>query len=133
MVIEIPQDGIVQENIPWEANVPDHGVAEHTFWLISLYGPGATEANVRSVWYLSAATEVTTTSMSRIDSTSNNLKGRGVPEGDLSCITIIAEGYNVGTGNPEGIEYDSRFDLYPITVVIPFGATIVGIPTWEKV
>ncbi len=106
----------IQETINWEASVLDHGVAEHTFWLISYYAPselGSTEQEVLDNWYYVAATPVTTSSMSRIDET---ITTTDILPGTYSCVTMIAEGYNPGTGLWIDPIYNSRFDSDVIIV-----------------
>ena len=90
----------VTETIWWEANVPDHGIVIHPFYLFSLYGINTNGTiagfQINSGVYII----VNTSSMSRFDqTTTHNIS-------QYDCLTIISEGYNTSTGQIIGI-YDA--------------------------
>jgi len=81
----------IRETINWEASVPNHGVTEHTFYLLSLYGTDIDGTLENFQIEKGVYMKVTTPSMSRSD----NLTCSEVTKFD--CLTIIAENYDGST------------------------------------
>jgi len=134
---EVPQGGAIRETIGWEASVPDHGTATHTFYLFSIYGSETgTETteeekvtNIINTKVAGAYITVDTYSMSRTDDVDTYIP-TDAPTGTYSCATIIAEDYvdTDGDGVPDSITgiYDYYVDTDILTVVKGLGATIVS-------
>lgn len=79
----------IKETIIWEANVPDHGVATHTFYLFSFYGINTNGTIGGFQIYNGTYDIIDTPSMSR----DSDLITPNVSQYD--CLTIIAEDYDI--------------------------------------
>lgn len=120
---EVPQGGTIRETINWEASVPDHGIATHNFYLLSIYGSGTTEADILANMVSGAYIILTVVSESRVGDYIDNPIAADAPLGTFSCATFIAEDFDGTT--IIGV-YDSKVDVNVLTITPGLGATIIS-------
>jgi len=124
---EVEQEGTIRETLGWEASVPPHGTATHSFTQLVFIGVGTTidellsnsfDPTVFGMW----AETMPVYSGSYLDNLDMYVP-LGIPLGTYSVLTIICEDFDGATIS--GV-WDSKVDVNVITVVQGLGATIIS-------